>query len=159
MNFTAEDLKWFVPKMMLGVRLTKKKKVEHGFVVCKVDDQLKASDMCVGEKCSVNIPQCQWPDTFMEFHTHPQSGIILPSTHDVYGSLASDTDFICMGTPRKEGIIRCYGLKQKILSMDDSARKFIEAYKEGDVMSQLRAMDHIIEQVGEWKGFIKSGGL
>lgn len=161
-KFTAEDLRWFVGKMELAVRLTKETGKEHGFTVCKINDQLKDTDMCEGDKCGVEVQSCQrygpWPNTFMEFHTHPKGSGIIPSAHDIYGSISSHTDFICMGTQYQKGCIRCYAINKE----SPELKKFVDAFKSGDRMKIIElyvgwdsnGIINISQPTKEWKNFL-----
>lgn len=155
-DFNANDLYLFIPKMMHAVKLAKKKRKEHGFVVCKDGDQLIDSEMCVGEEHCVQLKPCGWGNYFLEFHTHSKSSIILPSVDDVVGDLKNRTDFVCIGLPRGDGFIRCYQYDNE----NPKLRDLIYAYNnvDNDPHSRMKALSmatDFTKPVKEWKNFIK----
>jgi len=148
------------------VRKTKKTGREHGFIVCTENSELIPSGICEGEKKCVRLPKCNWPNTFMEFHTHPPGSMILPSTKDIYDAIAEDAEYICMGNlgPEEKGAIRCHRINQD----DDAIKEFMKVYQEVNwegkhdrysemmriLVGNMTGENNMMSQVREWSDFL-----
>jgi hypothetical protein len=166
-NDRKEELDQFLDEMKEAVRLTKETGHEHGFTVCDKGDRLEATPMCEGDVCEVHPVKCKWPNTFMEFHTHPPGSIILPSPHDMLGALAEQTEYVCMGSTFQGGNIRCYRMNYS----DESWNEFVGLYHKSNYASpeeksrnRTRMVEIMAEgiagnnkmliKVREWKDFL-----
>jgi hypothetical protein len=128
MTTDREHLEQFKTAMFEALRRTRETKVEHGFNVCKVNDELIMSEICKGDKCSVALTRCQWPNTFLEFHSHPPGHGVLMSPHDIFATIVDHSEYFCIGVskgPRtKKALARCY----KVNNESELTGKFARAF-------------------------------
>ena len=92
------------------INKTDKDRKERLFKICASDNQIRATEHCVGNECEV-IPRadCKKGEiTVGWFHTHPEPGKERLSSGDIMYGI--DKDFSCVGF-RKEG-------KNKVLCFD-----------------------------------------
>jgi hypothetical protein len=124
---TEKDLDQFEELMFEILSQTQKTGLEHGFDVCKENDNLKLGPTCKGTNCEVRVKGCQWPNTFLQVHTHPPGSGLILSPQDIQTAIAASADFMCVGTMpsrrSKKGAFQCYKVNQV-----PSNKKFIDAW-------------------------------
>lgn len=161
-----QKLLQFKHMMVEAVRQTKKKRVEHGFTVCDEDGKLVPSELCIGERCAVGLKKCQWPNTFLEMHTHPPGAGLMFSMEDLRQAIAESMKYICIGNTHKQGAIRCYKLNREDPAVLEFLKLFeaVEWKHEEDKRMEmldvgtgyLFGRNKILELVEEWKGVLRT---
>ena len=100
-----------------AIRISKEKKIECGFVICKTKDTIQPTEVSCGERSYVMLNECnQKKDEVLRFHTHP-SGILKPSEIDALISIlhSEDTKEASISCIGYNGHITCYSIDNKLL--------------------------------------------
>ncbi len=114
------------------IKKTDKDHKERFFKICSINNQVRATEHCTGDDCSV-IPNanCKRGEiTIGWFHTHPIPGKERLSSPDIMYGI--DKDFSCVGF-RKEG-------KNKVLCFDYPYRPLHELEKSSNVFSTIESI-------------------
>jgi len=151
-----QDVVSYRPLMERLVRETFESGQEAGFNVCDVKGELELSggDVCYGDECEVGVPRCQWPNTFLDFHTHPEESMGILSPGDFQNLVADDTKYVCIGKPDEDGgRIRCFKVNHETEDGELFRREFSKAYMDtlrSDVSEERRfeAREEMIRLIG-----------
>ena len=115
------------------IKETDKDHKERFFKICSSNNQIRATEHCVGDNCGV-IPKadCKGEEiTIGWFHTHPEPGKERLSSSDIMYGI--DKDFSCVGF-RKED-------KNKVLCFDyPYSMNFDELGESSDVFSAIESI-------------------
>lgn len=86
-------------------------KLEMGFGICS-NTKMTTTKTCVGKKCKMLLAiDCPHGEHIVaDFHTHPTPSIRIPSTPDIFSSIAHKNKIICIGNKEKpnQRYISCY---------------------------------------------------
>lgn len=95
-----------IDRMKILLNQTKNDRLEHGFDVCRKNNNLIIRNECRGTICSLDLPQkCDINEKLVgDYHTHPR-GIAKMSDTDMYD--ACQLDFSCIGSVLQNRIA-CY---------------------------------------------------
>lgn len=90
------------------------KKLEMGFGICS-NTKMTTTKTCIGKKCKMPLPiECpQGEHIIADFHTHPTPSTRIPSTSDIFSSIARKSKIGCIGNKEKHNrryvnAVSCY---------------------------------------------------
>ena len=106
------------------VGYTKETGNEHGMKLCKIDDKIINSKMCVGDKCSISADTlvkiyCPPGSEFIaDFHTHPGYDAF-PSPEDIEDTLSKGHRHGCISASEIPSEVYCYTIPDSIAKLND----------------------------------------
>jgi len=142
---------------------------EHGFLVCRENDNLSIASVCEGDECHIEkLEGCEGKDVGL-FHTHLHVTTMPEmSGMDVTYSIKCDHDFSCVGARRG---VKCWSfdkshpqyqeIKRRQGTIGEDRLKFnnaialynkdLEAWEAGDVEVEKRVLLAMSADIKRWR--------